>query len=41
VIDTIMRLQEYVGQMSRLQVDDAEYAYLKTLVLFSPGITPW
>lgn len=36
VIDTITWLQEYVGQMSRLQVDDAEYAYLKTLVLFSP-----
>jgi len=37
VIDTITRLQEYVDHMTTLQIDDTEYAYLKTLVLFSPG----
>jgi hypothetical protein len=36
VTDTIMKLQEFVSNMQRLNVDDTEYAYLKTLALFSP-----
>ena len=37
VTDTIMKLQEFVNNMQRVQVDNTEYAYLKTLALFSPG----
>ena len=37
VTETIMKLQEYVTSMQRLQVDATEYAYLKVLTLFSPG----
>ncbi|XP_064607313.1 nuclear receptor subfamily 2 group C member 2-like isoform X2 [Liolophura sinensis] len=36
VMDHIIRLQEYVNSMQRLEVDDVEYAYLKCLTLFSP-----
>lgn len=36
VTDHICKLQEYVGTMLRLQVDEHEYAYLKAIVLFSP-----
>lgn len=36
VTDHIFKLQEYVGTMLRLQVDEHEYAYLKAIVLFSP-----
>ncbi|XP_014673122.1 PREDICTED: orphan steroid hormone receptor 2-like [Priapulus caudatus] len=42
VTEHICRLQEYVTCMSRLQVSDTEYAYLKSIVLFStdtPGVT--
>ncbi|XP_071084218.1 orphan steroid hormone receptor 2-like isoform X2 [Haliotis cracherodii] len=34
VIEHIIRLQDYITAMSQLQVTSAEYAYLKTLVLF-------
>jgi hypothetical protein len=37
VIDTILQLQEYISTLNRLQVDQTEYAYLKAIVLFSPG----
>lgn len=37
VTDHIYKLQEYVGTMLRLQVDEHEYAYLKAIALFSPG----
>lgn len=36
VTETILKLQEYVTSMQRLQVDATEYAYLKVLTLFSP-----
>lgn len=32
-----MQLQDYVNTMSKLQVDEHEYAYLKAIALFSPG----
>lgn len=35
VTDHIVKLQEYVSQMTRLQVDEHEYAYLKAIALFS------
>lgn len=35
VTDTIMKLQEFANRMQRLEVDAVEYAYLKTLSLFS------
>jgi len=37
VIDTVTRLQEFVSRICQLDVDETEYAYLKSLVLFSPG----
>lgn len=37
VTDHICKLQDFVNSMLRLQVDEHEYAYLKSIVLFSPG----
>ena len=37
VIDHILRLQSYIQKMQALHVDNQEYAYLKALLLFSPG----
>ena len=37
VIGTVTRLQDYVSRICQLDVDETEYAYLKSLVLFSPG----
>jgi len=37
VIDTVTRLQDFVSRITQLDVDETEYAYLKSLVLFSPG----
>lgn len=37
VTDHICKLQDFVNSMLRLQVDEHEYAYLKAIVLFSPG----
>lgn len=37
VIDHILKLQNYIQSMHQLNVDTEEYAYLKALVLFSPG----
>jgi hypothetical protein len=36
VIDTVTMLQDFVNRMNQLDVDEPEYAYLKSLVLFSP-----
>ena len=33
----VLQLQDYVNTMSKLQVDEHEYAYLKAIALFSPG----
>nr|CAD7264963.1 unnamed protein product [Timema shepardi] len=41
VTDHVSKLQEYVNGMTRLQVDEHEYAYLKTITLFNtdlPGL---
>ncbi|XP_050314556.1 nuclear receptor subfamily 2 group C member 1 [Anthonomus grandis grandis] len=35
VTDHIVKLQEFVNSMTRLQVDEEEYAYLKAITLFS------
>ena len=37
VTDTIMKLQDFVSSLSQLKIDTIEFAYLKTMVLFSPG----
>lgn len=37
VMDHIVRLQDYISSMAQLQVTAPEFAYLKALVLFSPG----
>jgi len=37
VIDTVTRLRDFVSRITQLSVDETEYAYLKSLVLFSPG----
>ncbi|XP_064632538.1 orphan steroid hormone receptor 2-like isoform X2 [Lineus longissimus] len=36
VIDNIMRIQDICNSLQRLNTDAVEYAYLKSLVLFSP-----
>ncbi|XP_018326949.2 orphan steroid hormone receptor 2 isoform X4 [Agrilus planipennis] len=36
VTDHIVKLQEFVTSMNRMNVDDHEYAYLKAISLFSP-----
>lgn len=37
VSDHICRLQDFVSAMTKLQPDEHEYAYLKTIVLFQYG----
>jgi hypothetical protein len=37
VIDNIMRIQDICNSLQRLNTDAVEYAYLKSLVLFTPG----
>jgi hypothetical protein len=37
VMDHIVRLQDFISTMAQLDVSSAEFAYLKALVLFSPG----
>ena len=37
VIEHIIRLQDYIVSMQQLRVTQAEYAYLKLLVLFYSG----
>lgn len=34
--DHILKLQDYVSAMNRLNVNDQEYAYLKIISIFSP-----
>jgi len=37
VMDHIVRLQDYISSMARLDITAVEFAYLKALVLFCPG----
>lgn len=37
VMEHIWKLQEFVSATSKLSIDQVEFAYLKTIVLFSPG----
>lgn len=37
VMEHIWKLQEFCNSMAKLQTDGYEYAYLKAMVLFSPG----
>lgn len=37
VMEHIWKLQEFCNSMARLEIDGYEYAYLKAIVLFSPG----
>lgn len=36
-MEHIWKLQEFCNSMARLDIDGYEYAYLKAIVLFSPG----
>lgn len=38
VTSHIYKLQDFVNAMLRLQVDEHEFAYLKAIMLFSPGM---
>lgn len=37
VTTTICKVQEYVKGMAKMNIDDHEFAYLKTIALFSTG----
>lgn len=37
-MEHIWRMQEFCNSMSKLSPDSYEYAYLKAIVLFSPGM---
>ncbi len=37
VTDTIVKLQEFVKSVHRLELDATEFAYMKAMALFSPG----
>lgn len=37
VMEHIWKFQEFCNSMTRLEIDSYEYAYLKAIVLFSPG----
>lgn len=37
VMEHIWKFQEFCNSMTRLEMDSYEYAYLKAIVLFSPG----
>ena len=41
VMSMIVKLQDFVSAMKRLETDDNEYALLKAIVLFSPGKFEW
>ncbi|XP_037030916.1 orphan steroid hormone receptor 2 isoform X1 [Bradysia coprophila] len=43
IVEHVWKLQEFVSEMSRLEPDDCEYAYLKLISLFNPdnvGVQP-
>lgn len=37
-MEHIWRMQEFCNSMAKLSPDSYEYAYLKAIVLFSPGV---
>lgn len=37
VMEHVWKFQEFCNSMTKLEIDSYEYAYLKALVLFSPG----
>lgn len=37
IVEHVWKLQEFVGGMNRLELDDGEYAYLKLICLFNAG----
>lgn len=37
VMEHIWKLQEFCNSMAKIDIDGYEYAYLKAIVLFSPG----
>lgn len=37
VMEHVWKFQEFCNSMTRLETDSYEYAYLKAIVLFSPG----
>lgn len=36
-MEHVWKFQEFCNSMTRLETDSYEYAYLKAIVLFSPG----
>lgn len=36
-MEHIWKLQEFVSATAKLNIDQVEFAYLKAIVLFSPG----
>ena len=38
VTTTICKVQEYVKSMTKMNIDDREFAYLKTIALFGAGM---
>lgn len=37
VMEHVWKFQEFCNSMTKMEIDSYEYAYLKALVLFSPG----
>lgn len=37
VMEHVWKFQEFCNSMTKLETDSYEYAYLKAIVLFSPG----
>lgn len=38
IVEHVWKLQEFVSEMNRLELDDCEFAYLKLISLFNPGL---
>lgn len=36
-MEHVWKFQEFCNSMTKMEIDSYEYAYLKALVLFSPG----
>lgn len=40
-MEHVWKFQEFCNSMTKMEIDSYEYAYLKALVLFSPGEYAW
>ena len=41
VTETIQKLQNFVRGIQKMELDATEFAYMKALALFSPGMSLW